>query len=117
MGRTLDSMLLIDLQKLEKSYGTVKALKGLDLKVPKGSLFGLLGPNGAGKTTTLRIICTLLAPDSGKVNVAGFNALSNPREVRRELGYVSQEVAIDKILTGRELLEFQVLIQTVVQNV
>ena len=98
---------MIELKQLEKSYGTVQALKGLSLKVPRGCLYGLLGPNGAGKTTTLRILCTLLAPDSGTVSVAGLNALSDPRAVRLELGYVAQEVAIDKILTGRELLQLQ----------
>ncbi len=100
-------MSLIELRDLVKSYGAVQALKGLTLKVPRGSLFGLLGPNGAGKSTTLRIISTLLAPDAGHVNVAGFDALKDPQAIRRELGYVAQEVAIDKILTGRELLNLQ----------
>lgn len=98
---------MIELKQLEKSYGMVQALKGLSLSVPQGCLYGLLGPNGAGKTTTLRILCTLLAPDSGTVTVAGLDALSDPRAVRLELGYVAQEVAIDKILTGRELLQLQ----------
>jgi len=100
-------MFFIQLKDLSKSYGPVRALDGLDLKVPKGSLYGLLGPNGAGKSTALRIICTLLAPDSGDVEVAGHNALLEEKETRRKLGYVAQEVAIDKILTGRELLELQ----------
>ena len=98
---------MIEIQELIKTYGSVKALEGLNLSVPKGSLYGLLGPNGAGKTTTLRIICTLLAPDSGQVMVSGVNVESDPRAVRASLGYVAQEVAIDKILTGRELLCFQ----------
>ncbi len=83
------------------------ALNGLNLEVPKGSLYGLLGPNGAGKSTALRIICTLLAPDSGHVEVGGLNALLEEKETRRRLGYVAQDVAIDKILTGRELLQLQ----------
>ncbi len=96
---------MIELKDLVKSYGPIQALNKLTLNVPKGCLYGLLGPNGSGKTTTLRIICTLLAPDSGRVLVSGLNALSKPKEVRQNLGYVAQEVAIDKILTGRELLE------------
>ena len=100
-------MPVLELIHLEKAYGEVKALNGLSLSVPEGTLYGLLGPNGAGKTTTLRIIATLLAPDSGTVAVAGIDAMKNPRAVRRLLGYVAQEVAIDKILTGRELLRLQ----------
>ena len=100
-------MFFIQLRDLFKSYGPVRALNGLNLKVPKGSLYGLLGPNGAGKSTALRIICTLLDPDSGDVEVAGHNALLEEKETRRRLGYVAQEVAIDKILTGRELLQLQ----------
>ena len=100
-------MFFIQLKDLYKSYGSIRALDGLDLKVPKGTLFGLLGPNGAGKSTVLRIICTLLNPDSGDVQVAGNNALVEEKAIRRRLGYVAQEVAIDKILTGRELLQLQ----------
>jgi len=100
-------MSLLELDHLVKSYGMVQALTDLTLDVPEGCLYGLLGPNGAGKTTTLRILATLLAPDSGQVIVAGVDALQNPRQVRRILGYVAQEVAIDKILTGRELLALQ----------
>ena len=103
---------MIELEQLRKAYKagkgtTVLALDGLSLTVPAGCLYGLLGPNGAGKTTTLRILCTLLSPDSGRVSVAGVDALAQPRAVRRRLGYVAQEVAIDKILTGRELLQLQ----------
>ena len=104
---------MIELQHLSKRYGggrasaPVVALDDLCLTVPEGCLFGLLGPNGAGKTTTLRILCTLLAPDAGSVRVAGLDALANPRAVRSLLDYVAQEVAIDKILTGRELLALQ----------
>ena len=100
-------MAMIELRQLSKAYGAVTALNNLDLSVPEGCLYGLLGPNGAGKTTTLRILATLLAPDHGSVEVDGFDALQHPREVRRLLGYVAQEVAIDKILSGRELLQLQ----------
>lgn len=98
---------MIQLDQVSKTYGSVTALDGLSLRVPAGSLYGLLGPNGAGKTTALRILCTLLAPDSGAVYVAGLDALQQPRQVRERLGYVAQDVAIDKILTGRELLRLQ----------
>ena len=100
-------MALIELRELSKAYGDVTALAGLNLDVPDGCLYGLLGPNGAGKTTTLRILATLLAPDAGVVRVDGIDALLDPRAVRQRLGYVAQEVAIDKILTGRELLQLQ----------
>ena len=100
-------MAMIELRQLSKTYGAVTALSNLDLSVPEGCLYGLLGPNGAGKTTTLRILATLLAPDRGSVQVDGVDALKHPREVRRLLGYVAQEVAIDKILSGRELLQLQ----------
>ena len=102
---------VIELQDVGKRYGrgdkAVEALRGLNLSVPRGSLYGLLGPNGAGKTTSLRILATLLAPDSGLVRVAGLDALVDPRGVRERLGYVAQEVALDKILSGRELLQLQ----------
>ena len=100
-------MALIELKQLSKSYGAVSALQNLELSIPEGCLYGLLGPNGAGKTTALRILSTLLAPDSGSVHVADVDALADPRTVRRMMGYVAQEVAIDKILSGRELLELQ----------
>ena len=100
-------MALIELRKISKAYGAVPALRELDLTVPEGCLYGLLGPNGAGKTTAMRILATLLAPDSGSVVVGGVDGLVQPRDVRQLLGYVAQEVAIDKILSGRELLQLQ----------
>jgi ABC-2 type transport system ATP-binding protein len=98
---------VITLEHISKRYGGITALDGISLEVPKGCLYGLLGPNGAGKTTALRILCTLLAPDQGRVVIAGVDALADPRGARQQLGYVAQEVAIDKILSGRELLELQ----------
>ena len=100
-------MAFIELRQLHKAYGLVQALRDFSLSVPEACLFGLLGPNGAGKTTAMRILATLLGPDRGSVQVAGVDALEDPRAVRRLLGYVAQEVAIDKILTGRELLQLQ----------
>jgi len=67
----------------------------------------LLGPNGAGKTTTLRILCTLATPDAGRIEVSGISVVDHPKAARQRLGYVAQEVALDKVLTGRELLQLQ----------
>ncbi len=95
------------IQHLCKSYGTVPAVKDVSFQVEPGEIFGLLGPNGAGKTTTIRCLTTLAKPDSGTLEIGGVSVLEQPREARRRLGYVAQEVALDKILTGRELLELQ----------
>lgn len=97
----------VRIEKLQKRYGSVEAVKEVSLEVQPGEIFGLLGPNGAGKTTTLRCLCTLTEPDAGKIEVSGISAIDNPRAARQRLGYVAQEVAIDKVLTGRELLELQ----------
>ncbi|AFY50325.1 daunorubicin resistance ABC transporter ATP-binding subunit [Nostoc sp. PCC 7524] len=95
------------IQNLQKRYGTVEAVKDVSFQVESGEIFGLLGPNGAGKTTTLRALCTLTTPDAGKIEVSGISVLDNPRLARQRLGYVAQEVALDKVLTGRELLQLQ----------
>ena len=71
---------------VEKSYGAVRALDGIDLEIPEGSVFGLIGPNGAGKTTSMLVISTLLARDSGKVEVVGVDPQDDPKGVRRLLG-------------------------------
>lgn len=98
---------VIKIQNLQKSYGSVQALKSISFTVTKGEIFGLLGPNGAGKTTTIRCLTTLAQPDSGDIYVSGIDAISQPKLARKKLGYVAQEVALDKMLTGRELLELQ----------
>jgi ABC-2 type transport system ATP-binding protein len=95
------------IQNLRKHYGTVEAVKDVSFQVEPGEIFGLLGPNGAGKTTTLRALCTLTTPDAGKIEVSGISVLDNPRVARQRLGYVAQEVALDKVLTGKELLQLQ----------
>jgi ABC-2 type transport system ATP-binding protein len=95
------------IEHLKKFYGTAEAVKDISFTVKAGEIFGLLGPNGAGKTTTIRCLCTLARPDGGKLEVGGISVQSHPRAVRRLLGYVAQEVALDKMLTGRELLELQ----------
>lgn len=100
----------IHIEHLQKRYGNVVAVQDVSLTVATGEIFGLLGPNGSGKTTTLRCLCTLAAPDSGRLEVSGISVTANPRLVRQRLGYVAQEVAPDKVLTGRELLQLQAAI-------
>ncbi|MFG2482264.1 MULTISPECIES: daunorubicin resistance protein DrrA family ABC transporter ATP-binding protein [Streptomyces] len=90
---------------LVKTFGDVRALDGVDLDVPEGTVLGLLGPNGAGKTTTVRVLTTLLRPDSGKAVVAGMDVLGHPNEVRRAIGLSGQFAAVDEYLTGRENLQ------------
>ncbi|MFI0237191.1 ATP-binding cassette domain-containing protein [Streptomyces sp. NPDC016845] len=90
---------------LVKTFGDVRALDGVDLDVPEGTVLGLLGPNGAGKTTAVRCLTTLLTPDSGKAVVAGIDVLKNPNEVRRSIGLSGQFAAVDEYLTGRENLQ------------
>jgi len=90
---------------LVKTFGDVKALDGVDLDVPEGTVLGLLGPNGAGKTTAVRCLTTLLRPDSGKLLVAGLDVLKQPNEVRRSIGLSGQFAAVDEYLTGRENLQ------------
>lgn len=94
----------VRIENLKKTYGETIAVDGISLNVTQGQIYGLLGPNGAGKTTTMRCLCTLTTPDSGVVEVAGA---TEPRVIRDRIGYVAQEVALDKVLTGRELLRFQ----------
>ena len=95
---------VIEARGLVKTYGEVVALDGLDLTVAEGRVLGLLGPNGAGKTTAVRILTTLLKPDSGSATVAGFDVLKRPDDVRRVIGLTGQYAAVDEYLTGRENL-------------
>ncbi|MFP8964342.1 ATP-binding cassette domain-containing protein [Streptomyces nanhaiensis] len=95
----------IHAEGLVKTFGDVRALDGVDLDVPEGTVLGLLGPNGAGKTTTVRVLTTLLRPDSGRAVVAGIDVLKHPQEVRRSIGLSGQFAAVDEYLTGRENLQ------------
>ncbi|MFI1801776.1 ATP-binding cassette domain-containing protein [Streptomyces sp. NPDC020379] len=89
---------------LVKTFGDVRALDGVDLDVPEGTVLGLLGPNGAGKTTAVRVLTTLIKPDRGTAVVAGIDVLKKPNEVRRAIGLSGQFAAVDEYLTGRENL-------------
>ncbi|OON81434.1 ATP-binding cassette domain-containing protein [Streptomyces tsukubensis] len=95
----------IHAEGLVKAFGDVRALDGVDIDVPEGSVLGLLGPNGAGKTTAVRCLTTLLRPDKGTVTVAGIDVVKRPHDVRRVIGLSGQFAAVDEYLTGRENLE------------
>lgn len=102
---------IITTHNLKKSFpiknGVYEAVRGVNLEVFEQEIFGFLGPNGAGKTTTLRMLTTLLPIDSGEAVVAGYNVKTHPQEVRRRIGYVSQQGGADRSATGRENLMLQ----------
>jgi ABC-2 type transport system ATP-binding protein len=89
---------------VEKAYGKLEVLKGVDLEVARGSIFALLGSNGAGKTTLVRILSTLIKADAGTATVAGFDVVTQPGRVREAISLTGQFAAVDEILTGRENL-------------
>jgi ABC-2 type transport system ATP-binding protein len=97
-------MEMVKLSGLVKSFGSVRALDGLDLSAASGTVCALLGPNGAGKTTAIRVLATLTLPDAGDAFVAGYNVLTHPRQVREHIGMAGQHAAVDDDLTGRENL-------------
>lgn len=95
---------MIRLENLRKSFGTFRALDGISLEIEEGQIFGLLGPNGAGKTTTVKVLSTLIRPDSGTALVAGHSVTADPTAVRRSIGLSGQYAAVDEKLTGYENL-------------
>lgn len=100
----IQNKIAISVQNLTKSYKNVKVLEGVDFEVKTGSVFALLGSNGAGKTTIIKILSTLLEPDSGTAIVNGFDVTLNPEKVRQSISLTGQFAAVDEILTGRENL-------------
>jgi len=94
----------ITVQDVRKSFGSFQALQGVSFHAPAGQVLGLLGPNGAGKTTLVRIMTTLLQPDSGSVTVAGIDVLKDQQRAREAIGLAGQYPAVDEVLTGRENL-------------
>ncbi|HEX6940305.1 MAG TPA: ATP-binding cassette domain-containing protein [Longimicrobiales bacterium] len=99
-----DPALAIETEGLVKSFGSTRALDGIDLAVRRGTVYGLLGPNGAGKTTTVRILATLLRPDAGTARVLGHDVVREPAAVRARIGVTGQFASVDDDLTGRENL-------------
>jgi ABC-2 type transport system ATP-binding protein len=96
---------IIEAEGLQKRYGAVEALKGIDLQVERGTVFGLLGPNGAGKTTAVRIFTTLIEPTAGRAKVAGCDVIKDAERLRSQIGLAGQFAAVDGHLTGQENLE------------
>jgi ABC-2 type transport system ATP-binding protein len=109
-GRVPDALIrrvrgaVIEVEGIGKSFGETRALVGVDMSVPAGTVQGLLGPNRAGKTTLVRILATLLAPDTGRARISGVDVQKDPNTVRSLIGLAGQYAAVDETLTGRENL-------------
>jgi len=97
----------IEAKRLARSFSDVEAVKGIDLSIPKGQIYGFLGPNGAGKTTLIRMLITLLLPTKGEARVAGFDLRSEPKQIRLRIGAALQEATLDPKQTGLEFLRLQ----------
>ncbi|MBN1183608.1 MAG: ABC transporter ATP-binding protein [Bacteroidales bacterium] len=97
---------MIDVSNLNKSFDTVDALKGISFNIPQGECYGLLGPNGAGKTTTISIMSTLVKPDTGEVNIVGYDLKKNPLDCKKNIGVVTQEIALYNELSAYDNLLF-----------
>jgi ABC-2 type transport system ATP-binding protein len=104
---------VIEARGLVKRYGELEAVRGIDLEVNAGEIFGFLGPNGAGKSTTISMLCTLLQPTAGTARVAGIDVVRDPARVRQRIGLVFQDPSLDDQLTGRENLDFHAFIYNV----
>ena len=109
-------MYAIEIDSLSKEFGKVKAVDNISLRIKNGEIFGFLGPNGAGKSTTMMILTTLLKPTSGKAFVAGYDVVTQAKQVRQNIGYVQQEISVDEYLTGRENLLLQARLNHIPKN-
>ncbi|HMY19952.1 MAG TPA: ATP-binding cassette domain-containing protein [Polyangium sp.] len=101
---------VIEVQDLVKRYDDFEAVRGVTFSVQEGEIFGFLGPNGAGKTTTIKMLCTLLDPTGGTAKLAGFDVVTRPHDVRRSIGVIFQDPALDDRLTARENLELHAVV-------
>lgn len=101
-----DSNWVIDVKGLTKKFGSVTVVNGIDLQVKKGAIFGFLGPNGSGKTTTIRMLCGLLTPDAGEGQCLGLNVLTQSREIKKQVGYMTQKFSLYGDLSIEENLDF-----------
>jgi ABC-2 type transport system ATP-binding protein len=101
----------IAVEGLQRAFGEVFAVQGIDIAVDEGEIYGFLGPNGAGKTTTVRMLTTLLLPTGGRARVAGHDVVAEARQVRGSIGVALQEAALDPLMTGRELIRLQATLQ------
>ncbi|MDZ4064515.1 MAG: ABC transporter ATP-binding protein [Coriobacteriia bacterium] len=97
---------VLEVRDLEKSYGALKAVRGISFQVQPGEIFALIGPNGAGKTTTLRIVATILRPSAGHVSVAGIDVAKDPGRIREIISYLPEEAGAYKNMTGEGYLRF-----------
>jgi sodium transport system ATP-binding protein len=100
------SQAAVAVERLEKTLGKNRVLRGISFQAQPGEIFGLLGPNGAGKTTTLRLVSTLLSPDGGMVEVLGFDSRKAPEEVRRRIGVVTADIGVYPRLSARENIAY-----------
>src|SRR5690606_36971296 len=96
----------IKIEQVHKHYGSLQALKGIDLTIEQGEFFALLGPNGAGKSTLISLLAGLMRPSSGKLSVMGFDVQTEYRLARQALGVVPQELVFDPFFNVREMLRF-----------
>lgn len=97
---------IINIQNLKKTYGSIEAVKGISLQIQKAEMFGLVGPDGAGKTTTIRILCGLLNPSSGSIQLTGKDIVKEKKSVQKSIGYLSQKFSLYGDLTVDENIEF-----------
>jgi ABC-2 type transport system ATP-binding protein len=97
---------MIDVSNLRKTFDTIEALKGISFNILQGECYGLLGPNGAGKTTTISILSTIIKPDEGEVNIAGYDLKKNPLDCKKNIGVVTQEIALYNELSANDNLLF-----------